>query len=225
MNWLGKLLGLKSGDPVLIDGVSDHVASWIGEPTIFHERISFGLHLDIYWVPAADGRPFHTLVTSGMAEIPMKTPADKADLYAELVMFLPPDWPMQVVTSDRSAYWPIRIMKEIASYPHRHETWIGPGHTIQLGELAPGDTDFSSVLVCYPELLDEAGSTLRLSDGRDINFLGVVLLRPEEHEFDVEHRIAALFDLAESQGRIGELMVATPGRSSLILPNQSSSSI
>ncbi len=127
MKWFSRIFGPRStGDLALIEGVSDHIAAWIGKPKVFHERVSRRIHLDIYWVPPSEDLPFHTLATSGMNEKPMSGPDSHRELYAELLMFLPPDWPMDQVTEDRDALWPIRIMKAVAGYPHEHQTWLAP---------------------------------------------------------------------------------------------------
>src|SRR5579863_671207 len=102
---LGSVRGSK-GDPMLIEAVSRHVDAAIGPPAIFHELWSGTIHVDIYSVPPSEDRPFCTLITSGMAEKPMSTPAGySGPRYLELIMFLPEDWPMDRVTSDEVAFW------------------------------------------------------------------------------------------------------------------------
>ena len=74
---------------------------------------SFSVHIDIYVVPPTKERRYGLLITSGMSELPMNPPPDvwkwwKIDVnklpkearkalncdFAELVIKLPPDWPL-----------------------------------------------------------------------------------------------------------------------------------
>ena len=202
------------GDLDLINAVHAHVESWVGEPVILHEKVSETIHIDIYWVAPSDERPFHTLVTSGMAQKAMKVPKGaEACLYAELVMFLPSDWPMDRILEDEAAFWPIRVMKQLARYPHDHNTWLWLGHTVQLGE---DGLPFDSVLLDFPMLLESSGCALPLPDGRKVMFLGMILLRPEEREFCMANDSEAFMDLVEEQERFAEVLVLDLGRESVV---------
>lgn len=53
-----------------------------------------------------------------------------ASPYAELMICLPPDWPVKSPMSDRRAYWPVRLLKTIARLPHEYHTWIGAWHSV-----------------------------------------------------------------------------------------------
>ncbi len=119
--WLSRFaVERSSGDLALIEAVSEHVEKWVGKVSVLHEAKSEIVHVDVYRVPPDEDRPFYTLVTSGMAQLPMHPPvgAEKCT-HAELVMFLPPDWPMDSVTTDDSAYWPVAILQLLARYPHQ----------------------------------------------------------------------------------------------------------
>jgi hypothetical protein len=85
-------------------------------------------------VPPADERPFYTLATSGMSERPMRAPSD-GRAYAELVLALPPDWPMEPEAfEDERRYWPFRLLQTLATLPHQFETWLWIGHTVPNGD-------------------------------------------------------------------------------------------
>ncbi len=216
LKWFGKSESVY-GDLDLIKAVNDHVVSWIGEPVILHEKVSETIHIDIYWVAPSDERPFHTLVTSGMAQEAMKAPkGSDACTHAELVMFLPPDWPMDRIQDDDGAFWPIRVMKRLARYPHDFNTWVWLGHTIPMGDSGPVDLPFDSVLLDFPMLLDSSGCALPLPDGRKVMFLGIILLRPEEREFCMANEPDAFMDLVEEQDRLAELLVLDLGRESMV---------
>ena len=64
-----------------------------GKGIVFHELISDQVHIDLHWVKPTAERPFHTLVTSGMSNLPMTTPPGAEEVrYAELSICLPADW-------------------------------------------------------------------------------------------------------------------------------------
>ena len=219
MSWLKKLFGIKTsgGDPALIAAVSRHVEYWIGGFTIFHEIVSPTVHVDIFVVAPTEERPFFTLVTSGMAELAMTPPPHvEGCTHAELLMFLPADWPVDSIRFDKRAVRPIRNLKELARYPHDLNTWLWLRHTVQLGDPVTPDQPFVGVMMYFPMLLDPDGGELKMEDGREVTFLCVIYLRPEEIEFVREHSANDLVDLAEESDRLDELLIFDPGRASFL---------
>ncbi|HEX8832684.1 MAG TPA: suppressor of fused domain protein, partial [Abditibacteriaceae bacterium] len=83
-----------AGDEELINAIGDHIETYIGPvETVFHEIISDLVHIDVHIVKATPERPFHVLVTSGMAALPMNAP-ETGLRFAELCVFLPASWPL-----------------------------------------------------------------------------------------------------------------------------------
>ena len=195
------------------------MTEWIAEPDlVLHEVISFGIHFDAHVVRASDTRPFVTVVTSGMAQKAMHVPPGSTGCtHAELVMFLPPDWPIDKVTQDTRAHWPIKILRTIADYPHRYKTFLSYGHTLPLGEEDPFGGHFMSVLLYEPKLIEESDSGIVMDDGRTISFFAVVFLREDELMFDVEQGVDELFQKVEEQGLLQDMLILTPGRRSVEL--------
>jgi hypothetical protein len=97
-------LEVVAGDLGLINAVGDHIEKHFGEPErVLHEIISTYVHVDLHVVMPTKDRPVITVVTSGMSERPMQ-----GDVYAELMLMLPPTWPTQgdpAFESDEG-YWP-----------------------------------------------------------------------------------------------------------------------
>jgi hypothetical protein len=63
---------------------------------------------------------FFVLYTVGMSDLPMESEEHKR---AELYMFLPADWDFGAMISTcdgmpESSFWPIRMMRFLARYPH-----------------------------------------------------------------------------------------------------------
>lgn len=194
------------GDPDLIEAVDAHIARHVAPvEMVFHEIISTDMHIDVHWVPPAPGRPFHTLVTSGMSERPMPAPAEAAEWrYAELAMLLDPAWSLdQARFDDEDVYWPIRLLKVIARFPFDVGTWVGPGHTIAASNppepFAPG-TELSSAVLLPPLSLPEGFMRMPRPDGSATYFWTVLPLYAEELALKLEKGSDALLDALDAAG-------------------------
>src|SRR5262245_45453724 len=120
------------GDTENIELISDHIGRHYGKiAVVWHEIISDLVHVDVHWVQPTAERPYHTLVTSGMSDRPMTVPAGAEEhRYAELMLSLPADWPLSSEAfQDDSNYWPVRLLKMLARFPHEYDTWMCFGHT------------------------------------------------------------------------------------------------
>jgi hypothetical protein len=185
------------GDPVLIDGVSRHVERYVGPiDFVFHETDSGIVHVDVHHVPPDEGRPFHTLVTTGMAELPMNVPGiPGVEVCGELFVLLPPEWrvsPEPLLATRWS--WPVRCLRELARYPHEEGALLDWGDTVQNGA-SPTAYDesvpFCGALLAYPVSLGMGFAKLRLG-AKHIRFLQLYPLYSEELRFAREHTSDAL---------------------------------
>src|SRR5439155_3323473 len=79
----------------------------------------------------------------GMSEFPMRVPIENPDdlglipevRFAELLLALPPDWPLAPEAfNDEANYWPLRWLKKLARLAHRMDGWLGLGHTVPNGD-------------------------------------------------------------------------------------------
>lgn len=62
-------------DDSSIEAISDHIEKHIGPiDNVWHELISDLVHLDVHQVAPTPDRPWWTLATSGMSDIPMSVP-------------------------------------------------------------------------------------------------------------------------------------------------------
>src|SRR5262249_44583228 len=151
--------------------------------TVWHEIVSDRVHVDVHVAQPDYWRPYYTLVTSGMSDLPMTAPPG-ANRYAELMLCLPENWPMTASDfDDERAYWPIRLLKMVARLPHEYQTWIGPGHTVPNGDPAQpyaAGTPFSAVLATPPRRAPASAGTILVEDGRRISLLALLPLYPQE---------------------------------------------
>ena len=108
---------------------------------VYHEIVSDLVHIDVHVLRSPEG-DCQLLYTTGMSDLPMNLPeeiADREDLkYAELYMLLPGDWDLGGVGASTQdlpyeRFWPIRMLKFLARFPHEYQTWLGWGHTIPNG--------------------------------------------------------------------------------------------
>jgi hypothetical protein len=108
-----------------IEEISTHIERHLGEVSgVFHELVSDTVHIDVHYVKPTQERPYHTLVTSGMSDLPMSVPEQvDATRFMELVVTLPEEWLVdQEAFANEAWYWPIRQLKYLARFPHKYDT-------------------------------------------------------------------------------------------------------
>lgn len=199
--------GSPTGDPELgfesakdLSAIDSHIARYWGNvDEVFHEIASDYVHIDIHLVRATANRPYHVLITSGMSDRPMKVPEGSEECgYSELVMALPATWPVDYASfTDEKVYWPFRILKQVARFPHLHQTWLWYRHTFansEPPEAYADDTSFCASILSLPMLCSQEGVRLRISPEKEIQFLSLVPIYYEELKFAWESGSDALFE-------------------------------
>jgi len=180
------------------DTIEAHVEKHVGAiDWVFHELVSPYVHLDVLVVPAHTDRPWHTLVTSGMSARPMAVPDPELPAYAELVISLPPHWPLDRESwQDERHYWPVRTLKQLGRLPHEYDTWLGTGHTIPNGDppepYAPS-TKLCGALIVPPLLWPDEAAVLETEHGT-LQFYGVIAMHADEMQLKLEQGVEALYD-------------------------------
>ncbi len=188
-----------------IEEISDHIEKYVGTiDMVFHELISEQVHIDVHWVKPTKEKPFHTLVTSGMSDKPMKTPEEIQGLeFAELSICLPPEWKLsEIEFKDESNYWPVSWLKTIARFPHEYNTWMSYGHTIPNGDPATplaNNTKLNTILLMPSIVFQDEFQTLKL-DGKSINFYTMIPLYTDEVNLKMKKGVEALFDGFDKHG-------------------------
>ncbi len=194
------------GEEQNIAAISAHIEKHIGPvENVLHEIISDLVHIDVHCIEPTEDRPFRTLVTSGMSDLPMNTPEGLEELqYAELCICLPPDWPIsKEAFADHSNYWPVEWLKILARFPHEYETWLFEGHTIPNGDppepFAP-NTKFCGWLLFCPVLAPEEFFELKLENGKTIHFFTIYPLYEGEMNMKLKKGTEALVEKFEKAG-------------------------
>lgn len=184
-----------------IEEISAHIEAYLGPvETVFHEIVSDTVHIDVHVVKPTAECPFIRLVTSGMSDLPMTTP-DRPDIprYVELSVTLPPDWRLdQTSFEDEAWYWPIRLLKSLARLPHKHQTWLGWGHTVPNGdppEPYAANTDLCGAILLPSITAPAAFRELHIPGVKNITFYAVVPLHEREMNLKLRSGTDALTEL------------------------------
>ena len=114
---------------------------------------------------------------------------------AELMMFLPGDWELsQEGFKDENNYWPIRLLKSMARFPHEYNTWLGYGHTVPNFETYDNYADNTGLNSVIFTMFKEEISILKTKDGNTINIYYALPLYKEETEYKLENGMEALME-------------------------------
>ena len=189
-----------------IEEISDHIEKHIGEiGMVFHEVISDTVHIDIHHVKPTPNRPFHTLITSGMSDLPMQVPegAD-ASQFMELMITLPDYWQIDDESfKDERWYWPLRQLKFLARFPHKFGTWLGWGHTIPNGDPAEpyAENTLLSGMIILPAVNESPDfHELVINENKTVEFYSLIPLYEEEMNLKLVKGTEVLLDKFDAHG-------------------------
>lgn len=181
------------------EDISNHIEKYIWKiEMVYHEILSDTVHIDIFWVKPTLEKPFHTLITSWMSNLPMSVPKDFDDFkYSELYICLPEEWEISIKTfEDINSYWPISWLKYLALFPHKFNTWLSYWHTIPNGEPAEPfseNTKLNTILILNSIIFNEGFNQLKLKN-KTINFFSLIPLYTEEVNLKLKKGSDALFN-------------------------------
>jgi hypothetical protein len=197
---------LASGDDASIEVIARHVERHVGKPAwVFHEIISDLVHLDVHIVGPTQQRNYYTLVTTGMSDRPMTPPADLPECrYAELLICLPPDWPLsEEAFKDEANYWPVRWLKLLSRLPHEYQTWLWEGHTVPNGDPPrpfAKTTKLCCALLLEPTLFGEEFPRLEVGPEKAVHFFSLVPIHGAEMDFKLRNGVDALVERLDDAG-------------------------
>jgi hypothetical protein len=183
-----------------IQEISAHIETHLGPiDTVYHEIVSDTVHVDVHIVKPTEDSRFTRLVTSGMSDLPMRIP-DGSDVpkYAELLITLPADWRTdQASFADESWYWPVGLIKSLARLPHKHETWLGFGHSIPNGDPAQPyapNTELCGAIVLPSVTVPSGFHVLEIPGVKSVTFYSFVPLYAREMELKLRLGTDKLLD-------------------------------
>lgn len=189
-----------------IEEISDHIERHIGNiHLVYHEIISDTVHIDVHHVAPTRERPYHTLITSGMSDLPMNVPAEAGSTkYMELMVTLPEDWEITKDSfQDEKWYWPVRELKFLARFPHKFDTWLGWGHTMPNGDPAEPfaeNTLLNGVIILPSINVPAQFYKLKINDNKTIEFYSFLPLYKEEMDLKLQKGSDELLERFEKYG-------------------------
>jgi len=167
------------------------------------QEIVPALGVTIHVIPASRNRNHVTLFTAGLSDRPMKVPPGEEEYqYAELLMHLPADWPMNArPVAGSNDFWPFDWLRRIAAYPHLNETWLGGPHAIIATDDPPQPLAPNTKLSCLMLFRepDERGK-VQLRDGRSLVLYLVAPLYTEERDLELQAGMAELLQRLDRHG-------------------------
>ena len=215
--------GRSFGDPDLIDEITKHLEAHIGPVNlVWHELVSEYAHIDVHHFLPTPERNFHVLATTGMSERPMTVPDGVPGdwRFAELLINLPSSWQLtEEAFKDERYYWPVRLIKNLARFPHIFASWLSYGHSMPNGdppEPYDASTELCGAMLLPPLTLPDAVQTLQRPNGQVIRFWNVIPLHADEMDLKVRDGSDALLELFDEAG-ISD--VVDPGRPSALRSN------
>lgn len=189
-----------------IEEISAHIERHIGTvDMVFHEVLSDTVHIDVHHVKPTPQRPFHTLVTSGMSDLPMTVPEGaEVPRYLELMVTLPEYWQLnEEAMKNEQWYWPVRQLKFLARFPHKYSTWLGWGHTLPNGDPAApfaDNTQLCGALILPSVTVPQGFHSLAINAEKTISFMSIVPLYEEEMNLKLRKGSEALLDRFDRHG-------------------------
>ena len=161
-------------DPAWSGKIFSHIEKYLGYPDLtVNSRETDVISVDIHVVYPTDERPYLTLVSTGMSAAPMRGP-DCGPLQferAELIMYYSPDAFREFCEDCVAHWWPVRLLRDLATLPHRHDTYLGCGHSIETGDAPPGEFGpcaFNSTMLLHTGSEDAGFNPLALDCGRTV---------------------------------------------------------
>jgi hypothetical protein len=186
--------------PEPTDPILAHIEEHLGKPNplSLQEIVPCDPSIAIHVVPMEDEL---ALVTNGMSSRPLKVPkSDKDFRYAELVIYLPPDWPLgKKALDDPKYFWPFEWLRSCAYYIHENHISLGRRPTIIANGEPPEPLAPNMKMTCLLVLLDELDDFrwLDLGRGRRVAFYFLMPLYTEERDLEREkgmEHLMRLFD-------------------------------
>jgi hypothetical protein len=174
---------LRPGESPNLDRRSEGYDELFGESgDVYHEHAPRVPHIDVHtYLPNRD-RPFFTLVTGGMSDLPMPgAPAGRRR--AELVLY---------VDTVRTAE--AQLLSKVAHYPFDEKTRLGWGHTADFRWHPILDALF---FYAPPVEADAALDERLVIGGEGVSLLWVVPLSKSELQVKLDGGVEALADLLD----------------------------
>ena len=105
--------------------------------------------------------------------------------------------------NDEANWWPIRLLKGLARYPHENKTWLYADHSILWSDPPQpfaSSTRMTSVLLLRPKLIPPDAQVIHVRKNGHIQLWGVYPLHHEELELKQRQGSSGIETLFEENG-------------------------
>lgn len=176
------------------ESVEHFLEELFGEYDNVHHDLTEGvIHADVLVFKPNERHDYWILATCGMGAYRMNVPEvmqQERINRAELMIALPKQW--DVSSTDSNFYWPVKLLKLLAALPAEENSWLGYGHTVDVGCHFSDNCPFSgAILTDYGE--DDV-DYLQLENDDKLIIYSVIPLLEEEIAYKAVHDAESLFD-------------------------------
>jgi hypothetical protein len=184
-----KNLFARAPSPEVIKAREDlYTQYWGATPEINHSTNRVFPHIDVYHFSPTPARPFHTLITGGMAEYQQPVDEELAPRRLELMIQI------------------------LAEYPAQNATFFAPYHTIPMGYRLTDTSEISAFMLAPPENEDLDKLSIAV-DGEPVHYLLAIPITMTEHAYARE---VSTDDLYQRLKQANLLVHADDGRQSVL---------
>lgn len=138
-------------------------------PKIYHSANKVFPHIDVYHFQPTQDRPFHTLITGGMAEY--RQPVDENSARLELLIYV-----------KTFRWWAANLLKMIAEHPAQNQTFFAAYHTVPMGYRLTETAEISAFLLAPAEMEDSSRLSFSI-EGEPVDYLVCAPITMIEHAF------------------------------------------
>lgn len=171
----------------LIDQREDHYEKFLGkiEDQIMHSTDDKVVHVDIYTFSPTDARPFYTLITGGMSDMPQFVPHDwNIAPRAEIMLY-----------TEKPQGWMYNVLKGLAEMPFDDQTFLSYNHTVPNGKpMTAQHSLLTSYFFTHP-ILEKDGFTPFLVEDDFADILLMIPITEAERELAVSQGAETLVEL------------------------------
>lgn len=139
-------------------------------PQIYHSTDCVFPHVDVYHFAPSEHRPYHTLITGGMAQY--RQPVD--GLFAPLRLEL-------LLHTVYFRCWEANLLKLLAEFPFQNETYFSAYQTVPIGSRLTKTSEITAFLLA-PET-EMVGLLAFEIDAEVVEYLTCVPITMSEHAF------------------------------------------
>jgi hypothetical protein len=182
-----------------------YVTYHVGQPesVAIHDILPSETPLSVHTVSRPTGP---VLFTTGLSYVPFEGPEEYK--YAELLMHLPKEWPVNPPLNDPRS-WPMVWLQKIASWLLKPGVSSGAPLALFWNDSPPQPLDTSTEFAGFLLAFGRSLRSFKTEDGRNVNFITAIPVYPEELLLAKDRNIAALLTRFDQYGVGREL---APGR-------------